>query len=51
LKPVSLNIHRAYFKWYDPPPTIAFLMPNALVLVHYKYIINTSKPEHESQIL
>jgi len=32
--PVSLNIHRAYFKWYDPSSIVVFLMPNALVLVH-----------------
>jgi len=37
-KPVSLNIHRAYFKFYDPLPIVAFLMPNVLVLVH-RYVL------------
>jgi len=35
LKPISVNIHCAYFSGYDPRPIAAFLMPNTLVLVHW----------------
>jgi len=51
LKPVSLNIHSVYFKWYDPPPMVVFLMPNALVFVHRQVYYKTPKPVNEKQIL